>query len=155
MTEAQVLAAGQLAGATLLETLLAQAFIRKYPGRFDNYEFNFRLGAGSDPGPTFDAGIRKMNVLLTQKRVDMVAEKGGQFALWELKARAGLASLGQLLGYRALWIHEGRPTSGLQIGIITRLVDADTEIALEAHAVQVEVFNTAEITAAATLPSPV
>jgi len=151
MTGDQVLAAGQLDGATVLETLLAQAYVRKYPARWDDYSFNFRLGTGSDPGPNYDASIRRMNILLTQKRIDMVTRKGGLYGLWELKARAGLSALGQLLGYQAMWEKEGRPSSGLTIGIITRLVDADVSIALERHQIAVEIFDTPEILQAATL----
>src|SRR6266850_4330538 len=141
MTPIEVLAAGQLQGATVLESLLAQAYVRRNPERWEDYQFNFRLGSGLDPGPNYEDGIRRMNILLTQKRVDMVTRKGGLYGLWELKARAGLSALGQLLGYAAMWEKEGRPTSGLTLGIITRLVDADVSIALVRHNIAVELFD--------------
>lgn len=149
MTPAEVLAAVQLPGATMLETLLAQAFIRKYPNAYDDFQFNVRLGAGSDPGPGYDASTRRMNVLLTQKRADMVTEKQGFYSIWELKARAGLAALGQLLGYQAMWQASGRPVLGMELGIITRLVDADVDLALKAHSIRVEIFDSDAIRSAA------
>lgn len=148
MTPAEVLQSQQLPGATILETLLAQAFVRKYPTAYDDYQFNVRLGAGTDPGTGFDDATRRMNVLLTQKRVDMVASFGQRFALWELKARAGFSALGQLLGYAAMWRAAALPSVGLELGIITRLVDADVDLALREHAIRVEIFDSDAIRAA-------
>jgi hypothetical protein len=153
VTENEVLAADQLPGATKLETLLAQAFIRKFPGRYDDYTFNVRVGAGVDPGPTYPPEIRRMNVLLTQKRIDMLARKAATVGIWELKLRAGLAALGQVLGYRILAAGSLPNAAPAELGIVTRAIDPDLEAVYRSHSIEVVVVDSAAILAAATLPS--
>lgn len=85
------------------EIIVLRNWLKLHEAEYDRFDYNMRLGAGFDPGPTFDDNIRKMAQQNTQKRVDAVGYKGDQVTLIEVKDRAGFSAVGQLVGYHALW----------------------------------------------------
>ena len=88
------------------EILVFQSWLRQHEMQYDRFDYNVRLGAGFDPGPTWDEAIRRMAIANTQKRVDAVGYQGNTVTLIEVKDRAGFSAIGQLVGYEALWLHE-------------------------------------------------
>lgn len=81
---------------------LWRKFLTYYEGDFASYQYNVRVGQGIT-APAYltpdEAGLWKM---LTQKRIDVVAERHGETWVIEIVERPGLASVGQLIGYMHL-----------------------------------------------------
>jgi len=104
-TPAQRLLADRLRFPGLLprEVLILREWLRTHEREYDAWDFNVRVGAGMDPGPTFDDNIRKMALDVTRKRIDAVAVKGDSATLIEVKDRAGASAIGQLLTYLPLF----------------------------------------------------
>lgn len=104
-TPAQTLLADRLKYPGLLprEILILNAWFKLHEADYDRYDFNVRVGKGSDPGPAWPEEIRRMAIMNTQKRLDMVAYKGSSATIAEIKDRAGASAIGQLLVYRPLF----------------------------------------------------
>ena len=104
-TPAQRLQADRLRFPGLLprEVLVLKAWLVLHEKEYDRFDYNVRLGEGTDPGPTFADDVRKMAIMNSQKRVDAVAFKSDQPTLIEVKDRAGFSAVGQIVGYDALW----------------------------------------------------
>ena len=111
-TPAQRLQADRLNFPGMLprEILVFKSWLRLHEKEFDRFEYNVRLGEGTDPGPQFPEETRRMGIMNSQKRVDAVGWNGDQPTLIEVKDRAGFSAIGQLAGYDALWRH-ANPTS--------------------------------------------
>jgi len=110
-TPAQKLQAERLTYPGLLprEIIVLRNWLKMHEREFDRFDYNVLLGAGFDPGPTYEQNIRDMAIHNTQKRVDAVGFVGSQATLIEVKDRAGFSAIGQLVGYEALWI-QAHPT---------------------------------------------
>jgi hypothetical protein len=85
------------------EILIWKNWLYQNSTRFDRYEYNVRLGEGVDPGPSYPDSSRRMWILNSMKRADVVAVKGGRVTIIEVEENPGLTAFGQLSGYLALW----------------------------------------------------
>jgi len=107
LTPIQVLAhSAQLPGLNVYEDALCRAWLRDWHGLYDLIEFQAHVGGGIDPGPEYDPAMRRMYRHNSQKRVDVLARGPFGVTIVEIKHRVDLAQLGQLIGYRWLWVHE-------------------------------------------------
>lgn len=89
-------------GGDQIETAVAKAYLIAHTNDFDWAELNVRLGPGVDPGPTFAPNIRKMAIMNSQLRADMVLWRGEIPTIVEVKDRALPSVLGQLITYWTL-----------------------------------------------------
>lgn len=64
--------------------------------------YDVRLGDGAPVDSGWPEWMKAMVKALSQKRVDVIAEARFSITIFEIKRRAGLSCLGQLLGYEAL-----------------------------------------------------
>lgn len=85
------------------EILIWKNWLYQNSTRFDRYEYNVRLGEGVDPGPSYDDASRRMWILNSMKRADVIAVRGGLVTIIEVEENPGLTAFGQLAGYLALW----------------------------------------------------
>ncbi len=85
------------------DILVWRAWLRLHEKDFDRFDYNIRVGTGFDPGPSWPPEQRRNAILNTQKRVDAVGYLGPLATVFEVKDRAGLSALGQIIGYRSLW----------------------------------------------------
>lgn len=67
------------------------------------FDYNLRIGAGTDPGKNFDQATRDQWIAKTQLRIDAVAFKGETPFIFEVDRTVGTPQVGQLLGYLAAW----------------------------------------------------
>jgi hypothetical protein len=67
------------------------------------FTYNVRVGRGLELGPGFTEEERQIAWLETAKRIDIVSKHLERPTLIEVKHRAGLSSVGQLLGYEVLY----------------------------------------------------
>lgn len=87
-----------------------RAFLRLYEREYDRFEYDVHVGAGSLPQEAQPGVYAKDFQHLTKKRIDVVGWKDGHATIFEVRERASLPLMGQLLGYRALWMRSN-PTS--------------------------------------------
>lgn len=102
-------------------------FIEKYPDRFETVDYDIKVGEGAKIFHIDDTASQKYWTMLTKKRIDVIGYKNNFVILIEVKKRAGLYTLGQILGYRFLYRRE-HPTHTLQpVLVICESIDHDTE----------------------------
>lgn len=136
----QLLVQIQYPGMTFVESEIARGWINRHGPEYDEILFNVRLGEGQDPGPDYEDNIRRMSVLITQKRADMVARLGDQVDLVEVKVRIAFPVIGQLLGYRGLWQREHPELPVRRLIAIGRAVVPDMEQIIRDSGVEIEIF---------------
>ena len=91
------------------------------PAPGDVFDYNVRIGAGTDPGKAFDDATREQWIAKTQPRIDAVAFQGNTPVVFEVDRTVGTPQVGQLLGYLAIW----RNTKITETGPVGVLVTAN------------------------------
>lgn len=114
-------------------------FIEKYPDRFDTIDYDVHVGIGITPDKNTEDEASRQWILLTQKRIDAVGWKNNQPTIIEVKNRVGLDTLGQVLGYRFLYLREFPEILGLPILIVCAVIGPDDISVLEHFNVPFEV----------------
>jgi len=125
---------------TAAESNVARAWLEKHADEWDDVNFNVRLGTQLQLGDGFNDTTRAQAALLSQKRADLVATRGVEAAIIEVKIRIALAALGQLLGYDVLWRAEYPLTTNIRLIAIGHDALLDVVELLQAHGVSVELF---------------
>ena len=101
------------------EAQLWQLFLDAFPQEFETVDYDVKVGTPRQyPGPADDV-FKKDLELLSRKRIDVVAYRGKEIHIIELKHNAGLAAIGQVNGYRKLYAAELKTTESLYATIIT------------------------------------
>jgi hypothetical protein len=124
------------------EVLVLQNWLKTHESLYDSFAYNVRVGKGIDPGPAYDADMRRMAVMNTQKRIDAVAYKGSTVTLIEVKDRATLSAIGQLVGYGALWQPPPAFPNPPALLLVCRVIDDDTAQTARAHGITVNIVPT-------------
>lgn len=105
-----------------------------YEFNYDAYTYNVRLGVGRDPGPTFPMPLRKMSMLLSQSRIDVIAWRAGSPTIIEVKKSAWPYAVQQVQTYGALYVleHPGLAVPPLVI-VTARVMIGTLETAASAN----------------------
>lgn len=75
------------------------------------------------------------------KRIDVVGYQADTITIFEVKPHAGLGSLGQIIGYLALYEEQFDPRKELKGAIVTELVDPNISRILEEHGIDLYVVK--------------
>jgi len=102
-------------------------FITSFPNRFDSVDYDLHIGLGAKVFTIDDPKSQHYWTQLTKKRIDVVAFKDDKITIIEVKKRAGLYTLGQILGYKFLYLRENPDVSDVELLVICWSVDQDTE----------------------------
>lgn len=128
------------------EVLVLKAWLALHETEYDRFDYNFRLGAGLDPGPAYSDAIRRMAIMNSQKRLDAVGYQGNQATIIEAKRRAGLSNIGQAVGYRVLWLRDFPDQPTPRLILVTTSAQPDLIDVADAERIQVD-FVTVDFSA--------
>jgi hypothetical protein len=123
----------QYPGMPALESSIARAWIRQYAAKYDRLDFNVRLGKGRAPIDGLMPEIAAQNTLVSQLRADIIAWYAGSVDIIEVKDRARFNAMGQLKGYRALWVADFPSTPVANLIVVGQSIDPDAETAFKAE----------------------
>ena len=107
------------------DTEVWHRFILLYPERFDTVDYDVKVGKGADTYPIPNEADQKYWSALTKKRIDVVAHKNNFVTIIEVKKRVGLASLGQILGYRFLYLREHPELKSISTLVVCSSIEQD------------------------------
>jgi hypothetical protein len=124
-------------GMPALESDLTRAWLRKYGYQYDRFGFNVLVGSGAEIQPGIDAVTAGQFKNLTRKRIDVAAYQGSLADLIEVKPRASMGAIGQLLGYRHLWQEDYPLIAVRQLLVLAQVADQDVIRAAAAQGIQV------------------
>lgn len=119
------------------ERRIWRKFLASPPFPLDQVVFDLRLGEGAPVQPEWAPEIQHMARVLTQKRVDVLAISGLDTWILEIKERAGLSALGQLLGYGTLYVQQFNPVSPPRLGVIAEDLMSDIGSVLQEFGISV------------------
>lgn len=121
------------------ETELWERFLAKFPDDYDEVIYNFKLGVGAnipeDTEPNLANGFKQ----LTQHKIDVVGFKGSEIDIIEIKPYAGTAAVGQVIGYRDLYITHIDSSAVPNLVILTDTERPDTKTICEKQGIKLVV----------------
>lgn len=115
-------------------------FIIKFPNRFDTVDYDVHIGKGVNTSPILNKSDQKYWAQLTRKRIDVIGYKDSLITIIEVKKRATLFTLGQVLGYRFLYLSEHPEQKGVLTLLLCSKVDQDDLSVLLHYAIDVLVI---------------
>lgn len=117
------------------DTIIWDIFILKNPDFFDAVTYDVRVGQGITVEGNYEPKIIDMAKMLSQRRIDVLAERKGEIWIVELKFDPGVSLLGQLLGYKTLLLQEITLTVPVKLFAIVNRIDQDLKNILITHGI--------------------
>lgn len=112
-----------------------ERFIVAYPDAYIDCQYDFHVG----DSPSFDTtveGIDNANQhMLYQLKIDVIGRKSNGLDIIEVKPDAGPSSIGQVQGYRTLYVRDERPTQNVNVVIITNVEKPNMRYLCSQHGV--------------------
>ena len=142
---------GKYPGLMPRECVLLAAWLRQHEAEYDRFDYNVRIGAGVDPGPSWSDDIRRMAVANSQLRIDAIAWNGNSPTLIEVKDEAGPTAIGQLLSYDAVWQADNPGTPTPALILVTDHLQANMGTVAQARGIRVDLVP---VPASAMPPKP-
>jgi len=100
--------------AEIWDRLLA---IRTPP--FIKLEYDVHVGDTPEPPPDLPDYLKPMFETVYRKRIDVVAHDPDKIFVIEVKPRAGMSALGQVLSYKFLYERDFKPTKPVEMRIVS------------------------------------
>jgi hypothetical protein len=122
------------------ESAIIYAFLSEFLPTFDRITFGKRTGKGAEIDPATIPEIQRSFAFSTRKRIDILAWRGTQPLIVEVKQRVTPAALGQILTYRHHFVEEHPDAPEPELVVVGRESDQDTIDALVAHGVTVHLY---------------
>lgn len=116
-----------------------ERFLEKFPDRFETVDYDFRVGQGSMAAKDYNDPYKRMVTMLSQKRIDVLGWVGDDPTIIEVKNRVGLSALGQVLGYKTLFVRYFKQFGIPEVMIICSSISEDDRDVLEDNNIPVEV----------------
>ena len=117
--------------------------MRRNPNKSWMMDYDVKVGLGRLPQEELEEKYKKDWRDLTRKRIDAVAWSENNVFLIELKPRAGLSSIGQIIGYSELWVDLHNNDRRVRPVVIAHLTDPDTMRVAEASGVEIVILEPA------------
>lgn len=108
------------------EILIFKNWLAMHETEYDRFDYNVRIGAGVDPGPTWPDYVRQQAIANTQLRIDAVAWKGAAPTIIEVKDRAGASAIGQIVTYEAVWLKDNPAAPAPNLLLVTNRLQHNT-----------------------------
>jgi hypothetical protein len=121
------------------EVIIFRAWLALHQTEYDRFDYNVRVGNGTDPGPMYPAIYRQQYIENTQKRIDAVGWQGSQPTIIEVKDRATASCMSQILTYKVLWPVTFPNTPPPKLLLVTNRVAADMPMVLDASGITLEI----------------
>lgn len=102
-------------------------FLRQHGKGFTDFKYDVHVGKGIGIVPGYDKVTQDMAIHLSQKRIDVVAYRGARAFIVEIKDRAGMSAIGQLVAYKRLYEEKYGPGTIAGLAIVARDIDPDIE----------------------------
>ena len=107
------------------ESIIWGRFLSKYGSNFSRFDYDLRVGQGIIPAASVPEIYRDDYIKLTQKRIDAVGYSGKVATIFEIKVRANLGAIGQLIGYRDLFLNTFPLYSVDSLHLVCSTIDPD------------------------------
>jgi len=107
------------------EVELWDKFLERMPWTARRIAYDVRLGEGATLPEETPDWVKRMAWAVSTKRVDAIVETPDALYIVEVKERASLSAIGQLLGYLVLYVKQFRPASMMRLALVCRHLAPD------------------------------
>jgi len=114
-------------------------FVVKFPNRFDSVDYDFRVGEGDQLQLELDETFQRMVTMLSQLRIDAIGWNGEQPTIVEVKPRAIVSALGQIQGYKVLFMREFKKIKAPDTLMVCEMISPDVKHVFDEMKIPVEV----------------
>ncbi len=94
-------------------------FIDKFPGAYNNVQYDFHIGDAPGFNTLMDDGEDKNQDMLYRLRIDVVGHTDKQIHILEIKPSAGPSTIGQVESYAHLYERDEEPSKPVVPVIVT------------------------------------
>lgn len=101
-----------------LDIAIWERFLDAYAGDFDGFDYDIKVGSGTESPPSFGPEYVRMQQILSKYRIDVVGYKPNAIYIIETKPEAGTIAIGQIETYTRLYERDFKP----QLPIIGMIV---------------------------------
>ena len=123
------------------EERIWDAYLEQYGTPAGLIQYDVHLGEGMEADPEWPEWMRVMVKALSTKRADVVIEGPLATTIIEIKRRAGLSAVGQLLGYEALMFKARGGAKPVELLVICEYLEPDMADVFEYYKVAVVVMG--------------
>jgi hypothetical protein len=116
-----------------------ERFMLAFPDVYDHCIYDCPVGAGSQFDPTVNDENGADLYDLYRRKIDVVGFKDNQIDIIEVKPQAGTSALGQVVGYRELYIRDEKPAVFPKAVIVTDRLLPDMDMLAARLGVQIVV----------------
>jgi hypothetical protein len=109
------------------EVRIWEKFLPQSPWTILQATYDLHLGAGAEIDPSWPAWLVAQARAVTRKRVDVVVETPDEIVIIEIKPRAGMAALGQVLTYKHLYEAEFAPAKPVRAVVLAERKEPDVD----------------------------
>lgn len=85
------------------DVLIWERYLEQHATEWIGFRYDVRVGEGIELPESEPEYIRGMALALTEKRIDVLGEKGNEVWIIEVKPNAMLSAVGQVLSYQVLF----------------------------------------------------
>lgn len=89
-----------------LDQAIWERFLEKFPDAYDSVQYGVRVGTVPEFVAGHDDIAMQKQAEIYQREIDVIGFKGDQIDIIELKPRATTSALGQVNGYRHLYMRD-------------------------------------------------
>lgn len=125
------------------ESTIIRDWLLAHGADYDRFSFSVRVGEGQTPNPDDLPGVQRSVAFSSRKRIDVLAWRGAQPTIVEVKERVTPGVLGQLVAYRDLFLEEKPDAEDPILVAIGRYSDPDTIRVLNANGITVFLYEPA------------
>ncbi len=105
--------------------------------QFTRIIYDLHLGEGTIPPPGASEQVKKVVEATSRKRVDAIGETPAEIIIYEVKQRAGMSALGQLLNYRALYLKEYNPRKPVRLAVVCERLEPDILPTFKSYGIEI------------------
>jgi len=126
------------------ESAVIRAYLLEHLAEFDSITFAKRVGQGIPADPSHVPGVQANAAFSGKLKIDILAYKGQQPYLIEVKQRVTPATLGQILTYRHEFLEEFPDAPEPALVVVGREASENALPALQAHGITVYLYPDAD-----------
>lgn len=100
-----------------------ERFLDKYGSMYEGFYYDVICGKEAQMYPRWDMPYQKDAWVLSQLRIDAIGERAESTDIIEVKPRANMASIGQLLTYKEHYLKDYNPSKPVRMLLVAGDID--------------------------------
>lgn len=113
-----------------------ERFIEKYPNAYDHVQYDFNVGDPPPFNPLMDDGEDLNQDALYKLKIDVIGRYPNGVDIIEIKPSASASTIGQVEGYKHLYIRDEAPKEKVGMVIITDMLRPNMQYLCEAKGIE-------------------